>query len=792
MKRLFIKVIRDLFKDKFRAVMSLLAITVGMIAFGVMLFSYDIVNREIVNVFSAINPSSATVTVDRVDDKLVSLTREFKGFNDFEEKGFYELRMKTSDNKWKTLHLFAVKDFSKMKINKIRSLSGDFQPHRGEILIERDALGVADAVLNDTISILLPDSRLQEFKVTGVVNDINLHPASIHNTVYAYVAYDTLAELGLQGNRIDFIIAGNKYEKSDILAISNEYMKLLEHNGYKLKGLDISKNPGVSIHMDEYDSVLFILRIFSVVSFIFGCMIMSGLLSTILSNQIRQIGILKAIGARTKNIFPVYMLAILLLVLITVAVSFPSSVLISKTLSVLFMRLGNMPLPDSGIPGYLYVLFCVSGITVPLLVSFFPIKRGIRATVKDALSNYGINGIKASSNLSSPQLGIFKAFSRPVIMSLRNALRRKGRLYMNIATLTLGGAIFVAVVTSMMSLQGTLSKSIKTLGYDYQITTSSYIDDARLAHAVKKIPEIKQYESWGVSGGKHKYKDGKLGNLYTIIAPSHDTKMMKPEIMDGRWFIEGDTNGIIVGHKFFLSEPDYKLGDTITFLIGNSEEQFKIIGTVKELGSPAILLNKKSFDRLIPEKARQNCIKLSIAPGNANKDILYHRIEDSFEKQNINIFQGESKNEQYKILSGHFMIILVSFLIVSLMVVVVASFGLTSTMSVQVSERTKEIGIMKAMGATKLQIRRVVTAESIFICILSWLISILVGIPAGIMGAYVFGYIIIDTPLNIDFTSFIVPFMIWLVLTVTTGYFSSRTAARRASSLSIKDTLAYE
>jgi len=126
------------------------------------------------------------------------------------------------------------------------------------------------------------------------------------------------------------------------------------------------------------------------------------------------------------------------------------------------------------------------------------------------------------------------------------------------------------------------------------------------------------------------------------------------------------------------------------------------------------------------------------------------------------------------------------------MLVIVSGFGLAATMNVQTSERTKEIGIMKAMGAAKKQISKIVTSESILIALISWVVSVLLGIPLGILGVYVFGNIILETPLQFNVLSLMASYVIWLVLTFAVGYCTSRSCAKHAANMSIRDSLVFE
>ena len=204
-----------------------------------MLFSYNLTSRELSEGFMRCSPASGSVMVDKIDDKLIEITKSYKEISAFEEKGYYELRIKVGKDQWKTLHLFGFKDFNNTSVNNVFNQKGSFKTGKDEILIERDALGVAETGLNETVTISMPDSSLRDFKITGIVHDLNTHPASVENIIPAYINYDQLDDLGLKGNRIDFILSDNKYDRTSIMSVTNDYIKLLESNRYKVTATDI-------------------------------------------------------------------------------------------------------------------------------------------------------------------------------------------------------------------------------------------------------------------------------------------------------------------------------------------------------------------------------------------------------------------------------------------------------------------------------------------------------------------------------------------------------------------------
>lgn len=666
------------------------------------------------------------------------------------------------------------------------SEEGSFQPGTEEALIERDAVKVSGATIGDTLQISLPDGRMTELTLTGIVADIGLHPATAHDTVYAYVSMETLADMGLQRNQIDFLVAGDPYDRDQILTIGSDYISMLRENGYVVSDLAVSDTPGVSMHLEEYESALFLLQVFSFVTFLFGCLIMSSLITSLLSSQTRQIGVLKGIGASTGKITGAYLLAFFMVITFTTAVSVSLSALLAGSLSAALMRIGNMLPADTSLPAYLYVVYCSLALLIPLLLAFFPIRRGVRISVKDALNDYGVRADEQSLKLPEP-----KWLARPVLFSLRNALRRKKRFMLNVAILSIAGAMFVSVVTSMISLQTTLSQNLDSWKFDYHYLTPAVDADAELDKLMASVRQVTNYEHWGSSRGMLLYENGEAIGSYPIVSPPKDSRMIEPELMDGRWLTNKDTNQIVISHQFFAASPKTQMGDVLTMQIGNQVQEFVIVGALKDFGATTIYMSENGYQQYVPAENKLSNIKLSLDM-TGRKKAVYQQMEAALKAQGVLILQSQSKADLNAVATGHYAVTLQTFLFVICMLVVVAGFGLAATMNLQTAERTKEIGIMKAMGAAKHQIAKTVTAESILISLISWMVSLPLGIPLSILGVFIFGDIILNTPLQFNVFALFAAYVIWLLLTFVIGYRASRACAKHAAQMRLRDSLSFE
>jgi ABC-type transport system, involved in lipoprotein release, permease component len=308
------KAFRDLFGNRSRILTVFLAMVLGTTVFGTFTFTRELINREIDGEYAAMVPASASVMVDRIDDNLLQLLERHEEISGYEVGASYELMMIRANGTTKTVRLFSSPNYGQQEINIVTPVGGSFSPEQGEVLIDSDALSVADARLGDEISIRLSDETVRQYTITGLVNDLSQHPPSVHDEVYVYVSPETLADMGLSMNRIDYLLSDNQYDRPHILDVSQTLIHLLQDSGYQVGAIHVSNTPGISMHREEYKGALFITQVFSVVAFLFGCIIMSSLLGTILSGQIKQIGVLKSIGAKASNVIHSYMSAVSLLV----------------------------------------------------------------------------------------------------------------------------------------------------------------------------------------------------------------------------------------------------------------------------------------------------------------------------------------------------------------------------------------------------------------------------------------------------------------------------------------------
>ncbi|HVR38638.1 MAG TPA: FtsX-like permease family protein, partial [Thermoanaerobaculia bacterium] len=143
-----------------------------------------------------------------------------------------------------------------------------------------------------------------------------------------------------------------------------------------------------------------------------------------------------------------------------------------------------------------------------------------------------------------------------------------------------------------------------------------------------------------------------------------------------------------------------------------------------------------------------------------------------------------------KAIADHLIIIESALVFAAMLVVLVGGLGLMSTLTLNVIERTREIGILSAIGATPRTIARNVVFEGVLMGVLSWLVAIVIAIPATLAMDNVAGRMFHKTPLEFFMSPRAIAW--WLALVLILAALSSFYPARRSLQMAVREALAYE
>jgi putative ABC transport system permease protein len=451
----------------------------------------------------------------------------------------------------------------------------------------------------------------------------------------------------------------------------------------------------------------------------------------------------------------------------------------------------NFDIMDASIPVWSYAVLVLIGLLTPVLAAAFPVYRGSRITVREAITDYGILEQPTTNRLVDRVFGKVQWLSRPVLLSLRNTFRRQGRMALTLAVLAIGGAMFISALNVGASIKSTIGVFQNAMRYDLKVTLSRPTPLATIEAAAGTIPGAVKMEGWAQARASLIYDDGTDGNEFPVIGPLPETDLLRLRVIEGRWLSVADRNALVVNHIFMYREPHLKVGDDIVLRVGTQKTKWRIVGVIRQVGPPTAFANYA----YLADLTNQNNLVTTLPIVTKDRSIGTHlatakQLEGFFAEAGIDVQDMVSLYDIQKILEDHFVILTMLLLFMSVLIVVVGGLGLMTIMSVQVIERTREIGVMRAIGASRHDLFKIITIEGLVIGVLSWILAAMLALPLSKLVGDLFGMIFLQTTL--DYAVSPVAFLLWLGLVIAFSLIASFLPARSATRLTVRETLIYE
>lgn len=456
------------------------------------------------------------------------------------------------------------------------------------------------------------------------------------------------------------------------------------------------------------------------------------------------------------------------------------------------MRL-NFNIYSYSIPVYIFVLEFAVGLLVPVLTAAYPIYKGSKVPVRESINNYGINQEKYGSKTLDAIPKILGFLSRPFLLSLRNTFRRKGRLVFTMLVMAAGGTGFIVAMNIYASMYNTVEKKINSISYDIQVTFDRPQKINEIEDAINEIHGVSKAEAWGGASASRVYKDGTCGNNFNIVAPPSSTRLMSaPPLYNGRWLKPDDKNAIVINQRLLSNEPDIQVGDEIILRINQSDAKWKVVGISKEmLGMSAAYANSEYLTEITRKEGfARNAVVVTDIRNSSSQSLVAKQLEQSMADKGMHVSSLMKIADFRKAIEDHLLIIAIFLIIMSVLVVIVGGLGLATTISINVLERTREIGVMRAIGASTHSLTGIIVTEGTIIGVLSWFISLALSWPLSRFVSYNFGMLFFEAPL--EFAISISGFLIWLVVVILFAALASFYPSWKASQMPVRSALWYE
>jgi putative ABC transport system permease protein len=805
------KILADLWSNKVRTLLVVTSVAVGLFAVGMIVTIHGILSADIRAGYAILNPANILIYAAPFDDEIVERVRGLDGVSHANGTRAFDLMVRTGEDEWSRIRVEAGADLEERSINLLSLEQGRWPPDDREIVLERskldEVLFVAGANGERMVEIKLPSGKIRRMRVAGVVHDQTLGLGSpggfFLSPIQGYVTSDTQEWLEQPGGftRLQVTVSGGSDDEPYLREMANRVSAVVEDEGgmvYNAQVHGSHEHPNAA-YVDAISGVLFVLG--ALVVFL-STFLITNTLQALLGQQAGQIAIMKTVGARSNQVAALYMALIFVYGLLALAVALPLSQQAAfALLEFLTVRINFSVLSYRTVP-LAVVLQVFIALLVPQIAGIVPILRGARVKVQDALSGPVAAIDPMRRGWLDRRLANLKGFSRPLLISLRNTFRNKGRLALTLITLTLGGAIFIATLNVRASMEAYVDRVGRYFLADINLTLDGSYRNSAIEAALSEVPGVARSEAWAYGRSELLLESAgpgsalKAADAVQLMAPPADSALIEPILLEGRWLLPGDRNAIVLSERFLSRYPGLNLGDSLKLRVNGRETEWVVVGIFQLVGKSAGFVAYTGYEylsELIGEPRRAPTFRITASQPDltrAEQRALGAQIEAVMQRYGFGVVEVTAGRSLVENTSEPLNVLTAFLLIMAVLTALVGSISLMGMMSMNVLDRTREIGVMRAIGASDRAVMNLVIVEGALIGLISWLLAVLVAMPISKLMSDTIHLAVFDA--RADFTFTPLGPLLWLALVTALSILASVLPARSAARLTIREALAYE
>ena len=763
------KIFRDLFQERARALLVLLALIVGGWAMASVIASTTVLRREVRDNFVITNPMHAKITF-RGEGDVVAAAEAAPWVTEAEGRTSVAARARGGFDGRLPVVLMLVDDFENQKIATVELEQGRW-PGPGEIVLERDDLTVlGSSEPPDVMQLQLPGAEWMDIPVSGVVHDPGQAPARMEHRLYIYAPRETARALGADLSEQDLIVTMAEPAVGS-WDLARGHARLLgtklEEQGFEVLHVHVPK-PGQHPHAGQMSTMFFVQLVFGGLAMLLSGAVVVNMISSLMQRHVAQIGVLKTIGCTPAQVGASYMLMIFVLSIAALAVTIPTGFLGGLRYGEYVTGALNFDILSPGVPLYGWLLFIGASLLLPQLAAAIPVLRGIRVTVREALRS-GSGGAGGARE--------FIAAAPGVPIALRNVARRPLRSALTTLSLAVGLAALGSAFHVGASMRRTMEVVTENCPYDVAMAFDTPVDEESVFGTLSEFDHL--LSSWkGAAGGTAKRvgDDGSVGDPFPVLVADPLERPSSP-VIDGEWRLPPEGRAIVVTTRF-ASIEGVGVGDVMTLRIDGVDSRWPVGGIVRTIGgNTGYLLSDEPLGftgirgvsaKLKPpspealERASGAPVVLRHGGGRAPalttalakyQATVADQVEEALEQAGIPVRMGTTRAETVAGLEDHIYVMTWQVALASLVILAVGGLGLASAMSVNVLERTREIGVLRSLGATPTKLAAIFASEGAVIGTLSLVLGMAASYPLGRAISDFFGNMMFKSPLDVG-TSF--------------------------------------
>jgi putative ABC transport system permease protein len=790
----------DIWHNKTRTFLAVLSIAAGVFAVGAIFGMSDMLLTNMDKSHRAVLATHVNVAlaslVDR--DTILSL-KDVPGVEGVEPYNYVNIQYKLHpEDEWRQGVIQMRDNFEGQKYELLQLRGGQWPSGKNEVGVERMAAQFLHVGIGDSVIFKINDKE-RSLPITGLIRHPFVPPPQFMDLAFFFMNAEGMERLGIPSGKFSaFYMRVTPYSSDHAKEVATAIKDKLAKQNIRVAGFSY-EDPNKHWGRTFFDPITMVQELLALICVVISAILVFNTISNLITQQTNQIGILKAIGGRTRTIVGMYLVSALVYGVLALVIALPLGAIVANALTKSFLNLFNIDFDQFQISKEAVILQVVSAIAAPLLAGLPPVLKGAGITVRQAIASYGLGNDFRSGWIDRMVESIGQRWLPSYYATaLGNMFRHKGRLILTQLVLITAGSAFLMVMSLNTSLALTLDNFFARQRYD---TTIQFARDQRadrilaVAQSVAGVEKAEirfaQQASLLVTG--QLVKEAGIGT--TIWGISTDSDFFTPLMVAGRWFAPQDGKALVIARET-AEKNNIQASDIVTLDLGVlGKDKWQVVGLYEPVfvggfASDSIYAPLETLFS-ITKKYNQTSL-VAVRTTSHDREFTTNvtkNLKEAFERNNLKVSASQTQADLRATNEWQFSIVTSMLLALSVIVAVVGAIALMGALSIGVIERTKEIGVLRAIGARSPTILSIFVMEGILQGLLSWLLAVPISILVSPTVADAMGHAMFGATLDYQYNWPAV--LIWLGIVVVISVLASILPARGATRISVRDSLAY-
>lgn len=718
------KILGDFRQHRLEIFLLAVVLTLGTGGVVAALNARAVLAREIAASFAKANSPDIALWFDRVDAPLLDQVRARPGVAAVDARRVAFTRAAATSGEWFMTRVAVIRNFEDQQLSLVHQHSGAW-PNADGVFIEQSGQTLLQKNVGDELQVRTPGGGIARVRIAGFVHDTAVAPSTQDRMIYAYVTPAGAALLG-QNPEPDQLLV--KMKERGSLGDVNEFAEdlsawLTKRAEQTPMRADVLAN--THPHAALMSTMLSVLAVLAGIAFTSSAALAAYMISLWMKREVQQVGIMKAIGARFSQIAWQYLALVVPVVLLSVALALPLGAEIARWVVKLYETSLNIDVANWSVPTKLLLKEAIFALGIPIVAMALPIIRAARMSARRAIQDPGI--VAPAGPIRATAKIITMPGNRRLTFALRNTFRRPWRLALTLLSLSAGGALLLTASDTYESLMRVVDVSLAQQGHDVEVQLQRPVPPAQLESIARAVPGVEIAEAFrravvNIVPGEDAPASASESRRLLFYGYPPATQLMKLRLQEGRWPRDDETGAIVVNRLVQSAARGSQLDREVTLKFRDRRTKVRVVGVVEEIGAPTIYSSFSTFEAVAGLGDASQVIRVKATPG--HEQVVANALDQALLDAHLAPSAVNTRNEFRTALDEHFAVVTAVMKMVALAAALIGAISLVASVSLSVLERAREIGVIRALGATPRAVVGIFLIEGSAVAILGALISI--------------------------------------------------------------------